>query len=115
MGVAARSRRDAFSEPACVRVTRRATTVAWRRTRSVSSGSYCSTSCGHGEVDVVLVDIECFGDEQDEDEQGGDQVVEADPDSGALGVVFVAPELGPVALELGVVAPDGLVGPSRAG
>jgi len=47
-----------------------------------------------------------FGDEAYQEVQGGDQVVGADPDPGAVGSVLIAPELGSVALEERVVAPD---------
>src|SRR5665647_526381 len=61
----------------------------------------------HREVDLVDGVVDGLGDEVYQEVQGWDQVVGADPDAGAVGVVFVAPELGPVALEELVVAPDG--------
>src|SRR5665647_3438540 len=53
----------------------------------------------HGDVDLIDGVVDGMGDEAHQEVQGGDQVVGADPDAGAVGVVFVAPELGPVALE----------------
>src|SRR5665648_1021634 len=69
-------------------------------------------SGGHGEVDVADRCVEGVGDQAHQEGLGGDQVVGADRDAWGVGVVLVAPELGPVALEDGVVAPDGLVGPA---
>src|SRR5665647_2298944 len=66
----------------------------------------------HGDVDLIDGVVDGMGDEAHQEVQGGDQVVGADPDAGAVGVVFVAPEPGPVALEERVVAPDGLLCPA---
>src|SRR5665647_2291316 len=46
----------------------------------------------HGDVDLIDGVVDGMGDEAHQEVQGGDQVVGADPDAGAVGVVFVAPD-----------------------
>ena len=82
---------------------------------AAGSGLTDHLSSRHGEVDVVGGLVDGFGDETHQKVQGGDQVVGADPDAGAVGVVFVAPELGPVALEEWVVGPRWIGLPSLGG